>query len=517
MSRTFILTVCFLASLLCSHPAAAQSYPNLPSRVTVSSNARTLRVGQVTEIRIALLDQQDQEIGASEDTPINLISTKLKDLSSAKSVAQEGKALPGGVLELPHEEVSAVQWWLAIPRGETGVTVRFRSQQAGTIRIFAENEKLVAGSTLIAVIRNISRVAQTSGFQKVSFQEEPPPPAYSISLEADGTEPPPTINGKWVRKLNVLLKSGEDLVPAQKPIKVILRVESGSAMLSTTSVIIAEGQASSEDVELGTSAGGESMVSARAVNSGQLSISASQSAIPFPQARRATKLLVDAMPPTALANGLEAIQLRVRAVDDGNNPIRAEEEGLPARDVTFRLEGRASGLKFDQGIAKVTIPKGEVAAAINIFGSSPISGTRVIAESENGIRKSIIGVTGIEFSFPWWQLVVAMLGGLIVPPLRTAIRTKRRMSTRRKLTTLAKKGLIGLLVGGLFFVVFFFGAAAMDGLNWSGITINLARFPLHNAVASFAIGVFGSLLIDMRSFFAVSIARVVSKRRTARA
>lgn len=524
MRRSLILAICLLISMLGAQPVAAQSYPNLPSRIVVSSSARTLRVGQLAEIRIALLDEQGQGIAASQGTPINLVCTKFKDLSSAKNNASENIALVNGVLELPQGTVSTVKTSFAIPRGESDATLRFRSQQAGAIRIFAESEKLVTGSTLIAVVGGPSHAAHASAFRTISYQEEATP-AYALSIEKGGTEKP-ILNEKreWVYNLNVLLTSGETPVEATEPIKVYLKIESGTATPSTNPITIPRGEAGSDVIELRSSVGGEVKISARATLGGQFPISPAQATFEFPEARRATKLLLDALPPAAMANGLEAIQLRVRAVDEANNPIRAEDEGLPARDVIFRLEGKAFGIKFDKGVTKVTIPKNEMAAAINIFGSSPIDGTNVIAESENGLGIAINGTTKVQFSFPWWQLGLAILGGALVPPLRRVMLPSRRRTHRRQLHSimlmladLAKRGLVGVLVGGLFFVVFFFGAAIMDGFNWNGITINLTRLPLQNGVAAFAIGIFGSLLIDMRTFFKASITNMVGKLKAARA
>jgi hypothetical protein len=518
MLRVSILILYFLFSLLGAQPVIAQSYSSLPSRIMVSSSARTLKIGQLTEIRITLIDQQGQEVAAVENTPMTLIGTKLKDLSSAKGAAHESRALHDGLLELPPGGISTVQGSFTIPRGQNGATVRFKSQQSGTIRIFAESEKLVAGSTLIAVLREGTgrSAAQTSAFQTVSFQEESALPSYALALEADGSEIPPIINREWVRKINVLLNSNGELVPAVEPIEVRLRIEGGTATLSDTTIIIPPGEASSAPVELRTTVGGEIKVSARAVRKGQLLIASTLSPIPFPKARQATKLLVDALPPAALANGLEAIQLRVRAVDEGNNPIRAEDEGLSAREVIFRLEGKAFGLKFDKGVTKVTIPKDEVAAVINIFGSSPIDGTKVIAESENGFGIAINGATKVAFSFPWWQLGWAIFGGLLVLPLHELTKSYRegRQHTR---TDLVKKGAKGVFWGGICFILIFFGAAAMDNLNLSGITINLTRLPLHNVVAAFAIGSLGSLLIDNRSVITSGIARTMGRLKPASA
>lgn len=513
MLRTFMLMIYSLFSLFAAYPAIAQSYPNLPSRINVSSSARTLRVGQLTEIRIALIDQQGQETAALQRTPITLIGTRLKDLSSAKGDAHAGKVLPDGVFELPFGSISSVQWSIAIPRGHTAAAVKFRSQQSGTIRIFAESEKLVAGSTLIAVLRESSgrSAAQASVFRTVSFQEEPALPSYSISLESDGSEVPPIINREWVRKLTVELRSNGELVQAIEPVKVRLNTR---ARLSKKEVIIPPGEASSEEIELRTSIGGEIEVMAEVVYPSRYSIGRVRSTIPFPSAKRATKLLVDALPPTALANGLEAIQLRVRAVDDGNNPIRAEDEGLAAREVIFRLEGQALGLKFDKGVTKVTIPKDEVAAVINIFGSSPIDGTKVIAESENGSGAAINGATKVAFSFLWWQLGCAILGGLLVPLVRKQWSANMKL-TDQATSTLIRNVLFGATVGGLFFALIFFGAATVDGLTLRGITINPTRLPIYNVAAAFIIGVLGSLLIDMRSFFATTIARATSKMKPA--
>ncbi len=526
MLRTVTPTVFLLISLLWTSPALAQSYPSLPSRIMISSTARTLKVGQVTEIRVALLDEQGQEIAPGYETPINLICTKLKDLGSAKSAAQEIKDLPDGVVELPPGEESTVQWSFIIPNGESAATIKFRSQQSGTIRIFAENEKLVAGSTLIGVIRETSRAAQTSMFRTVSFQEGPPPPAYVLEFEGDGTNIPPLINGKWVRKLTVTLKSEGELVPAKELLKVYLKIESGPEVEFShpSPVIIPQGEAGSEVIELRSRVGGEVEVSAQVQRVESMKISPARATYKFPKDKRATKLLVDAQPSVGMANGLEPIQLRVRAVDDGNNAIRAGDEKLEARDVIFRLEGNAFGLKFDEGITKLTIPKAEMAAVIKVFGSAPLSGTQIIAESEDGAGKVITGTTKVAFRFPWWQLGLAMLGGLITlplrkPPLSKAARRRRRRKTETGTNRidLAKKCLTALMMGGLFYVLFFFSAAVMSSFNWSGITINLTRLPLQNVVAAFTMGFFGVLLVGATPFLVEKAESAVNKLKALRA
>src|ERR1700759_3992050 len=102
MLRHCILTVYLFTSLVAAHStAAAQSSSNIPTRLTVSSDARTLQVRQPTTIRIGLLNENGEEIVAGEDISINLICTILKDLNSAKSAARGDEAQSQGALQLP--------------------------------------------------------------------------------------------------------------------------------------------------------------------------------------------------------------------------------------------------------------------------------------------------------------------------------------------------------------------------------------------------------------------------------
>lgn len=513
MLRPYTLIVCFLISLLgviVSDSAAAQSYPQVPTRITLSSASRTLRVGEKTDIVIKLLDQQSRDIAATYDTEISLIATRLKDIDSAKGDVQGSLTLQEGAFELPAGR-NTVRVSITVQRGQSGRVVRFSSQQSGTIRVFAESEKLVTGSTLIAVVGK-NTAMKTGVFRPVLFQDQASA-QLRLAIETDGTDIPPLVNGEWVRNLNVLLVTGEEPMPADENIKVVLKIEDGSANLPVKEVTIHQGEVMSDRaVELRTRTGGDIKVSAAAVR-GHRPVSPALTTIKFPVVRRATKLLVDAIPTTALANGLEEIKIQVRAADDGNNPISGEDEGLEARRVVFHLEGRTLGLQFDKGLTEASIPKNSETTEVRIFGSCPVAGTKVVAESENSIGNAIRGVAAIEFCFPWMQLGFAMLGGLVVSVAHRSLLSKQHRKTGGVLARLSLEGFAGALIGGLFFGFIFFGAVMMSELNWSGVPIVLARLPVSNAFAACLIGFAGGVLVNLRSFLKESI---VSKVKSVR-
>lgn len=519
-----VLFVSSLLSLFSATHVAAQSYSSVAVRISISTPARTLGINQRTDLRVALLDQKSGATPANRDTFINLIATKATDINRAKSDASAAantrpNGQGGGVLTLPAKS-NTVQMTIVVRRGQSEVVVPFVSQQSGTVRLYAESERLVTGSALIAVVAQTNRVmrtrarlagrTQTNSFTPVAFQPartaQPAPDKIEgvplqLSLEAEGTDVPPIIDGEWVRKLSVMLKSGEELVPADEEVSVKLRIDKGAGNLSKWIVTIPKDGVISEVVELHTRTGGDIEVSARLIRRGAFAPAFVRTVFNFPSTRRATKLLIDAIPLTALANGIQPIKLQVRAVDDDNNPIRSEDEGMDARRVVFSLQGTTLGIRFDNDLTAITIPPNEEVAEVKVFGAYPVAGTKVIAESANSTSGGVLkGSSEIMFLFPWWQLSCAVLGGLIIPLMNRFLRQQPQPLTPKRIYKYLLESASGGVIGGIFFGLVFFGAVVMNEIKWGGVPLMLTNLPVQNAFAALLIGLIGGEVVNFRSY-----------------
>ena len=523
---TYLFSSILACVVIAATTVAAQS--NIPTKLAVSSAQRTVGVREQTELRIRLLDQAGNETAATYDTSVTLIATRQKDIDTAKRDAR-GKAAfqRNGTLALP-DGINTAQTIVTIHQGQSAAALQFSSHQAGSVRIYAENEKLVTGATLIAIVVRTgkatiktSRMADAAMFQMATFQRRTPattapapvaPPApvpnadaaaSQLEIEPDGVRDA-ELNGQmeYVRRFSVLLKSGGDIVPATQDTEVRLRIVKGAGELSQNFFVIPKDSfiypADDKLIELRTKSGGNIEVEATVVRRAGVSVQSSPAvAFKFPTTIRATKLQVEAIPLAAMANGIESIKLRIRPVDAGNNPVRNEDEGLEVRHVTLSLANRTLGLKFENGATSIPIKRGETFIETSVISSCPVAGAKIVAETENGDRHMIWGEQKLEFCFPWTQLGGAMFGGLMFPLVLTVFPGKQR--ERRfaggKLRKISLYGLAGLLLGALAFALVFFGALGLTEFNFNGIPITIARLPIHNVLAACAIGFFGGVML----------------------
>lgn len=508
--------------LLAATTVATAAQSNMPTKLAVSSAQRTVGIREQTELRIRLLDQAGRETAAAYDTQVKLIATRQKDIDTAKRDGKGNAAFQRhGALALPGR-VQTVQTVLTIKQGQSAAALQFSSHQAGSVRIFAENEKLVTGATLIAIVEktvktatNTGRTANAAMFRSASFQEKKNPApaapaavastASQLEIEPDGVRDA-ELNEQmeYVRRFSVLLKSGGEIVAATQDVQVYLRVKGGGTLSQTSFVIPKESFIYPSDdkfIELRTKSGGNIEVEATVVRRGGSDLSAVQSSpavvFKFPTSIRATKLQVEAIPLAALANGIEPIKLRIRPVDAGNNPVRNEDEGLEVRHVTLSLASRTLGLRFENGATSIPIKRGDPFIETNVISSYPVAGAKIVAETENGDRRMIWGEQKLEFCFPWTQLGGAMLGGLMFPLVLTVFPGKRRERrfANGKLKMISLYGLAGSLLGALAFALVFFGALGLTEFNFNGIPITIARLPVHNVLAACAIGFLGGVML----------------------
>jgi len=510
-NNVLVLFFTVTATIIVNVEVHAQS--NIPTKLVVSSAQRTVGVREQTELRIRLLDQTGNETAATYDTNVTLIATRQKDIDTAK---REGKghaslqrhgtlALPGGV--------NTVQTAVTIRQGQAATAVRFSSEHSGLVRIYAENEKLVTGATLIAVVDKTGKASPRDGatadagiFKLASLQETPAlaapaAPQCRLSIEPVG-ETNPVLNERkeYVRSFTLVLRKpgSEDTCRAPQDIKVHLSVV-GGAVPSKNLIIIPKGEVidpSLEDIEVRTKSGGSIEVAAMLMTGSELVLPAPKVVLDFPTNIRATKLLVRALRPTAMANGVESITLLISPVDAGNNLVRNQYEGLKTRNIALRIASPTPGLKFN-GATIIQFKKDDEFVEASVVSSYPVVGARIIAESLNGDQQWISGEGKVEFCFPWPQLGGAMFGGLMFPLLLTVFPGKQREQRFNggKLRMTSIYGVAGLFLGGLAFALVFFGAFKATEFNFNGMLITIARLPIHSAFAACAIGFFGSIML----------------------
>jgi hypothetical protein len=293
-----------------------------------------------------------------------------------------------------------------------------------------------------------------------------------------------THQGEQVGRFKVVLLSpGNEPERAPRDITVILRVDGGYAKFDPDTLTIPEGEAMSrKPAELRTRAGGSITVSASSPRINNVRIIPVNRTYEFSPGIHSTTLSVQRQQENAYANGLDAIELRVEALQDGR-AIAPEEEGMEERKIFFRFIGDSQGVKFENGKGEVTIPKGQQTGTIKLFAVRSISDLKVMAESWNGLRNKISSTAEgvpISFSFPWIQLLCALIGGVVF-------------------SLLGKQDWRGLawgaVIGVFFFSLAFFGALLSDPQKLGTVSVVVTKLPTENALASLILGFLGSTLL----------------------
>jgi hypothetical protein len=520
MSRRHALTACLFNSLLVLFFAiSVNAQSRLPTKFAVSSAQRSVGLREQIELRIRLLDQTGNEIAAPYNMGVTLIATRQKDIDTAKrdgkgniSVQRNGTlALPGGV--------NTVQTSITIHEGHSAASLQFSAHQVGPVRIYAENGKLVTGTTIIAIVDKSQRASRPvrrddgAVFMLASMQEAQSPRAaattalYQLVIEPLGEPEPELIGDVYVRRFSVWLMSEGAYRDAPRDIKVRLKVAGGGATLSQELITIRKntntypsGNAD-QHIEVRTVKGGNIPVAAIPVvpvERDDLSVQeAPTQTFTFPTKIRAVKLQVEASRPAAIANGIESIKLTIRPVDAGNNPVSNREEGLEVRNIRLSLASRALGLKFENGETTIPLKQDDEFIETSVISSSPVAGAVIVAATVNGDQHTITGEQKLEFCFPWMSLGGAMFGGLMFPLVLTVFPGKQREQrfARGKLKMVFIYGLAGLFLGVMAFTVVFFGALGLSEFNFNGIPITIARLPIQNVLAACAIGFFGGVTL----------------------
>ncbi len=498
--------------LICLPIVQAQKAQRVPTTYRVETReTATLYVGKKSKFNIVLLDQYGNRLDSPGDIKTTITVTTLDTLDQAKEwLASRNNAQQKSKRALSSRSRSVTfargqqvsQTTIIHRRGEEDESIDLLSNQSGRLHIYVESQNIATGETVVIVLEPKRR----NQFPAPNAAPNAPPRfrlissgvIMPISWQGDQTEQfkldiqpvKPEIGtsqGEQIGFFKVELHSarGNQFEEAPQDISIILRVEDGYAKLVPDTLVIHRGEViTRESTELRTRPGGDITLSANTGRVNNIRVIPVSRTYQFKPGVRSTSLSVQKQRESAYANGLDEIELRVEALQDAR-AITPEEEGMEERKIFFRFIGDSQGVKFENGKSEVSIPKGQQTGTIKLFSTRPVSNLKVVAESWNGLRDKInsgdIGIP-IRFSFPWFQLLCAMAGGITFPLLRTRDRMKL---------------IQGTVVGGVFFGLALFGAIVSDPQKLGVISVALTKLPTENALASFVLGFLGSIFLGV--------------------
>ncbi|HKQ05148.1 MAG TPA: hypothetical protein VJ464_08460 [Blastocatellia bacterium] len=500
----------YALSLLMGWPGAqAQSLQKMALRYVVETKeTATFYLGKEGKINLALLDQNGYRVKAPRAFRTTITATTFDGLDQAKSLlasrsikqqAQLNKqAANNNTISATRRLVlgqgqQAAQIVINHGQGEDDKNAYIVSYQPGRVQVFVESDGVATGQAVIIVLdprRALSKPAQQArpappdaGLMPIFWQN---PHSAQFRLELTPSKLLAQIEkGEQVGKLQVALRSavGDDYPPAPEDLQIILKVEDGNARFEPNVIKIPRNQAiSPEAAVLRTRPGGRISVSAYALSANNY-LPARQD-YNFVPGVRTTDLTVRQQRNSAFANGLDEIELRVEALQDGR-VIAPEDEGMDERLITFTLSGDTRGIRFENGKSELHIPKGQTSGTIKLFSSRPIGDFKVVGSTLNGLRETIVSeemAAPLSFSFPWLQLFFAIAGGSVMPLLRRQSRLKIMQ---------------GLVLGAVFFGLALFGAIVSNPQTVGAVSIVVTKLPTENFFASFILGFLGSLLLGI--------------------
>ncbi|HJP91932.1 MAG TPA: YrzE family protein [Pyrinomonadaceae bacterium] len=478
-----------------------ESSQKLSMRYRVETDeTATFYVGQPGKFKVVLLDQNGKRLDAPMDLETTITVTTLATPDEAKqwlasnkiqSRQSVSKSRVRRITLAQGQETTQIK--VTHRKGEEDESYYLLYNQPGVVHIFVESPDVAMGDTVVAVLKSKGsiqpRIARP--FDSVSSPVRMMPIVWQDDLanqfKLDMQPAKPIIytsQGEQVGYFKVVLQSAtNEPEPAPRDLVVMLRVDSGYARFEPDTLTIPEGEAMSrKPAELRTRAGGSLTVSASTSRINNVKIIPVTRTYEFSPGIHSTALSLQPQQENAYANGQDAIELRVEALQDGR-AITPEEEGMEERKIFFRFIGNSQGVKFENGKGEVTIPKGQQTGTIKLFAVRSISDLKVMAESWNGLRNKISSTAAgvpISFSFPWIQLLCALIGGVVFS-----------LFGKHDWRGLAW----GAAMGVLFFSLAFFGALLSDPQKLGTVSVVFTKLPTENALASLILGFLGSTLL----------------------
>lgn len=456
----------------------------------------TFIAGQEGKVVIVLLDQYGNRLNAPWNLKTTVTLTRFENLNQAKEVirargtnnqmADAAQGFRSNKLSLRRGQ-QASQITLTHRQGEAEQTIEVLSFETGRLLLFVESEGVATGETSIVVlgsktgsVKDVQPPGPTVGgamMVPVAWQGKN---ARQLKLEFSPTAPQiQPDNGDQIATFRVELKSaGDEYVRAPENLTVILNVREGSARFEPDTLEIRKGEVNTyRQSVLRTRPGGDIKIAAATSSADGFVIAPAERSHKFAHGLCAASLAINKQRDSALANGLDEIEIKVVALQEDGRAITPEEEGRRERIIYFNLEGDSRGVRFENNRPQVRMEKDQQSATIKLFSTRPVGDLKVKAESFNGSSMKITsGDDTLRFSFPLFQLLCAMAGGAVFPLL---LKQNWIMVLQ------------GVVLGGVLFGLALFGAIASNPQEIGLISVTLTKLPTESSFASSILGFLG--------------------------
>ncbi len=486
-----------LAQTMQARPAQA--------RLVLAPAKSTLSTGEVTSIRLTLLDLANRPYKAGAAQRLTLTVTTLETLEAAKQRLAASRTQPfalaaNQVFELSADKESA-QATCVYPGNADELTLRVASRRAGRIRIFAEAERFLPGAALISVLSASKKLAAAPLVEPLrlvpAVWQTPvavpvdalPASAYSLEILKDGlTKYADPGSGVLIENFFIVLNDRHGECRAPRAIDVRLQVSPdrpAAAAFTAPQTRIEKGDSQTlAPIELRTQTPGTVRLSVRAIQDAQLAVRSSELPWQIEPPVQATGLALYLDRTVALASGLDGIKLTVKLVQELPNGrkrfLRPAEEGLTQREVLLELSG-GFGVNFTNGQSKIVIPSDQDSGEIMVYGKRPVQDLQIIARSA-GFVSQAEGRTTVSFYWPWLYLLWAALGGW----------GYRLLTNAKNL----RYSLWGVSTGTMVFCLACLGAIAFGEVNFGPWQVALGKLPIESPFVPPMLGFFASMLIQ---------------------
>jgi len=490
-----------------------------PNKLGISVNPTSIPVSNYATVEVSLLDYKGSTVAADSDYNLTITATALVSLNQAERAPQTQqylrslsyrRSLDGQVLILPRGETTTKLTGL-IQKNKSKVTLRFKSEFSGTVRLYVQGDGLFPAGIPVAVTAKYSQLRPKDSSKQFALKlnrarmmpalwqpdgtptPTPAQPAFPLKLKIEGYNVSEEVKDTYRFKI-FLFDQNDQPVNAPEDVDVALTLSDavGKAELSSTSLLIPKGKSLNEKpVEVKSSCDRELIVKAETQAGRVNSVS---ERVNFNPARRATTLDVQAAPTRQVASGWNSINLRVSALNDCGEPIRAEEENLGAgRPIAFSFE---QALRFDGDNDTLVIPAGSFSEAKKVF-SSDSGDYKITATDQSNRQVSWMGE--VSFYFPWVEFISAIVGGLLWPLISALPKLLWKIIAQ------------GAVSGAIGFGLALFGAIVTEQAKLGDLTINLLRLPMTSWLPAGIMGFVGYLLIAGVLSIPPTIKRVMHK------
>jgi hypothetical protein len=536
LRQILVIGLTFIGVAVSTADSAAQTVLGRTGRprLAVKPAKGTLALGEVSTIRISILDPYNKPRRAETDLNLMLTMTIYETLEMAKGKLTGSGVQPMQLATPPAKQVvplprdrESVQASCIFPGTATDLILRVRSDRPGRVRIFAEAGKLFPGAAIVSVTAPSSGVV-TAGAPPNHATGLLVPIAWPVKLSTpssfsnsdsddfylvivqDGLTQYADLDSRALVDHFYIGLNDEDGNPrrAPQPIDVLLTVNriSASAAFTSHNVKIEINEAQTlEPAELRSQSPGRVTLLAEAIQDPSISVRRHELQWRIEPPFQATALALYLDRKSALASGLDGIRISIKPgqkMPDGSwRFLRPVDEGLPKREVLLGMD-KGFGFRFADGLNKIEIPKDRDSGDMVVYGALPTDSLKITARS-SGFFSDAEGETTVSFYWPWLYLLWAALGGLAY----------RLLTGWNRPTYLA---------WGVIFAVFFFclacwGAIALGDVTIGGLDVQLAKIPIAHPLGPIILGFFLSWFLKREHTAALkkAVNRAISRIRGA--